>query len=87
MDCCRYCKRKRKTSNPIVVESIATLTPNNHNRNEKLKELEVVFNEIISQLNNHYEFKVKTDEEALTNIHALVMYTAKKYDFLNSTNI
>ena len=83
MDCCRCCKRKRKTSNPIVVESIATLTPNNHNRNEKLKELETVFNEIINQLNSHFEFKVKTDEEALTNIHALVVYTAKKYDLLN----
>ena len=60
-----------------MVESIATITPSHHNKNEKLKELEVVFNEIISQLNNHYEFKVKTDEEALTNIRALVMYTSR----------
>ena len=84
MDCCRCCKRKRKTSNPIV--PIATITPSHHNKNEKLKELEIVFNEIINQLNSHFEFKVKTDEETLTNIHALVTYTAKKYDLLNPNN-
>ena len=82
MRCCKCCK-KRKNSNPIVVESIATITPNH--KNEKLKELEIVFNEIISQLNSHYEFKVKTADEALTNIYSLVLNTAKKYD-MESTN-
>ena len=86
MDCCRCCKKKRNTSKPIQVESIHTLTLSHHNKNEKLKELEGVFNEIINQLNSHFEFKVKTDEEALTNIHALVVYTAKKYDLLNPRN-
>ena len=69
-----------------MVESIATITPSHHNKSEKLKELEITFNEIINQLNSHFEFKVKTDEEALTNIHALVTYTAKKYDLLNPIN-
>ena len=82
MRCCKCCK-KRRNSNQIVVESIATITPNH--KNEKLKELEIVFNEIISQLNSHYEFKVKTADEALTNIYSLVLNTAKKYD-MESTN-
>ena len=85
MNCCKCCK-KRKNNNTIVVESIATITPCHHNRNEKLKELEMVMNEIINQLNNHYDFKIKTAEEALSNIYGLVLYTVKKYDLINSSS-
>ena len=87
MNYCKCCK-KRKSSATIAVESIATIaniTPS-HNKSEKLKELEMVFNDIISQLNAHYYFKVKSSEETLTNIYALVSCTAKKYDFADQTN-
>ena len=84
MNYCKCCK-KRKSSATITVESIATITPS-HNKSEKLKELEMVFNDIIIQLNAHYSFKVKSSEETLTNIYALVSDTAKRYDFANQTN-
>ena len=80
MHCCNCCK-KRKNSNPILVESIATITPSNQ-RNERLKELETVINEIISQLNSYYVFQNKTQDEALENIHSLVIFSSKKYDLI-----
>ena len=81
MSCCTCCK-KRKNSNTVAVESIATITPCHHNNNAKLKELETVINEVINQLNSYYTFQNKTQDEVLTNIHALVVYTAKKYDLI-----
>ena len=50
-----------------------------------MKELEIVFNEVISQLNAHYDFKIKDSEETLTKICSLVLCTAKKYD-MEATN-
>ena len=76
------CCKKRKNNNTIVVEPIVSITPSNHNRNEKLQELENVLNEIINQLNGHYDYKIKTSEECLSNIYGLVLYTAKKYDLI-----
>ena len=87
MNYCKCCK-KRKSSATIAVESIATIaniTPS-HNKSEKLKELEIVLNDIISQLNAHYSFKVKSSEETLTNIYALILDIAKRYDFANQSN-
>ena len=86
MSCCKCCKKRRNSeTKQIVVESIATLTPCHNDQNRRLKELEVTFNEIISQLNSHYDFKVKTPDEALQNIYSLVLYTAKKYDMKPNT--
>ena len=76
------CCKKRKNNNTIVVEPIVSITPSNHNRNETLQELESVFNEIINQLNSHYDYKIKTSEECLSNIYCLVLYIAKKYDLI-----
>ena len=77
---CLQCCKKRRKSNTIIVEPIVSITPSNRNRNEKLQELENVLNEIINQLNNHYDFKIKSCEECLSNIYGLVLYTAKKYE-------
>lgn len=81
---CRW--KKRKTSDTIQVQSINTLTPTHATsmKNEKLKDLEFVINEVISQLNAHFDFKVKTSEETLQNIYALVFEISKKYNIENN---
>ena len=47
---------------------------------KKIQELETVLNEIITQLNNHFEFKIKSSEECIENIYSLVLFTCKKYN-------
>ena len=54
------------------------LTPSHISQVQKLKELESTIDEVINQLNNHFEFKIKTDEECLINIYDIVSFTLKK---------
>ena len=83
---CHFKKRKTSNSNPIIVENILTITPSHFNsvKNEKIRDLESVFNDIISQLNAHFDYKVKTSDETLTNIYALVLDISKKYNIENN---
>ena len=72
-------KQKRKVIN---IEPISTSikTPCNVNNNAKLHDLEITIDQVIKQLNNHFEFKIKTDEETLMNIYDIISFTVKKYD-------
>ena len=54
------------------------LTPSHISQVQKLKEFESTIDEVIKQLNNHFEFKIKTDEECLMNIYDIVSFTLKK---------
>lgn len=74
------CFKKISKSNTIIIEPVPTITPSNVSQIDKLRELENLLNEVINQLNAFYDFKVKTIEETLANIYALVLFTAKKYD-------
>ena len=49
-------------------------------------EAQNVLNEIIAQLNNYFEFKIKTQDETLENIYSLVLFTCKKYNISNNNN-
>ena len=53
-------------------------------RNEKLRDLENVINEIISQLNAHFEFHIKSADVTLQNIYDLVLKTSKRYNIQNN---
>ena len=71
-----------KKSKIIKIEPISTsiITPCNINNNAKLHDLEITIDQIIRQLNNHFEFKIKTDQETLMNIYDIISFTIKKYD-------
>ena len=73
--------RKRKISTIIEILPVIS-TPNIRMIDpiKKIQELENVLNEIITQLNNHFEFKIKTSEECIENIYSLVLFTCKKYN-------
>ena len=68
-------KKKSKTIEPIQT---LVSTPSHISQVQKLKELESTIDEVIKQLNNHFEFKIKTDEECLINIYDIVNFTMKK---------
>ena len=53
-------KKKSKTIDPIPT---LVSTPSHISQVQKLKELETIIDKVIQQLNNHFEFKIKTDEE------------------------
>ena len=75
--------RKRRVSASNTIEILPAIsTPNIRMIDpiKKFQELENVLNEIISQLNNHYEFKIKTADECIKNIYSLVLFTCKKYN-------
>ena len=63
-----------------TLEPIQTLvsTPSHISHVQKIKELETTIDEVIKQLNNHFEFKIKTDEECLINIYDIVSFTLKQ---------
>ena len=79
---CFLKKRKRSINNTIdVLPSIST--PNIKaiiDPFKKIEELESVLNEIMSQLNSYFEYKIKTSDETLENIYSLVLFTCKKYN-------
>ena len=83
---CFDCKKKRKVIN---IEPISTsiITPCHINNNAKLHDLEITIDQVIKQLNNHFEFKIKTDEETLMNIYDIISFTMKKYDINENGNI
>ena len=85
---CFDCKKKSK-SKVINIEPISTsiITPCHINNNLKLHDLEITIDQIIKQLNNHFEFKIKTDEETLMNIYDIISFTMKKYDINENGNI
>ena len=62
----------RKKSNTLTPIQTLVLTHISHV--QKLKELETTIDEVIKQLNNHFEFKIKTDEECLINIYDIVRF-------------
>ena len=76
---CFDCKKKTKVIN---IEHISTsiITPCHINNNLKLHDLEITIDHVIKQLNNHFEFKIKTDEETLMNIYDIISFTIKQYD-------
>ena len=76
---CFDCGKKRKVIN---IEPISTsiITPCHINNNAKLHDLEITIDQVIKQLNNHFEFKIKTDTETLMNIYDIICFTMKKYD-------
>ena len=87
---CFDCIKEKKSSKVINIEPISTsiITPCHINNNLKLHDLEITIDQIIKQLNNHFEFKIKTDEEALMNIYDIISFTMKKYDLnKNETTI
>ena len=70
--------KRKKSSKVINIEPISTsiITP------------EITIDQIIKQLNNHFEFKIKTDEETLMNIYDIISFTMKNYDLdKNETTI
>ena len=78
---CFLKKRKRSINNTIdVLPSICTPNIKSIDPIKKIQELENVLNEIICQLNNHFEFKIKTADECIENIYSLVLFTCKKYN-------
>ena len=77
------CVRKRKISISNTIEILPAIsTPNIRMIDpiKKIQDLENLLNEIITQLNNHFEFKIKTSEECIENIYSLVLFTCKKYN-------
>ena len=68
-------KKKSKTIEPIQT---LVSTPSHISHIQKLKELETTIDEVIKQLNNHFEFKIKTDKECLINIYDIVSFTITK---------
>ena len=77
------CLRKRKISISNTIEILPAIsTPNIRMIDpiKKIQDLENLLNEIITQLNNHFEFKIKTSEECIENIYSLVLFTCKKYN-------
>ena len=78
---CFFRKRRISASNTIeILPAISTPNIRMIDPIKKIQELESVMNEIISQLNNHYEFKIKTADECIENIYSLVLFTCKKYN-------
>ena len=78
---CFLKKRKRSINNTIdVLPSICTPNIKAIDSFKKVEELESVLNEIISQLNSYFEYKIKTQDETLENIYSLVLFTCKKYN-------
>ena len=78
---CFLKKRKISTSNTIeILPAISTPNIRMIDPIKKILELENVLNEIITQLNNHFEFKIKTSEECIENIYSLALFTCKKYN-------
>ena len=78
---CFFKKRKISTSNTIeILPAISTPNMRMIDPIKKIQELENVLNEIITQLNNYYEFRIKTLEECIENIYSLVLFTCKKYN-------
>ena len=78
---CFFRKRKISTSNTIeILPAISTPNIRMIDPIKKIQELENTLNEIITQLNSHYEFKIKTPEECIENIYSLVLFTCKKYN-------
>ena len=78
--CCLK-KRKRSINNTIdVLPSICTPNIKAIDLFKKVEELEGVLNEIIAQLNNHFEYKIKSSSECIENIYSLVLFTCKKYN-------
>ena len=71
-----------KTQNVKNIEPISTsiITPCHINNNAKLHDLEMTIDQVRNQLNNHFEFKIKTDQETLMNIYDIISFTMKKYD-------
>ena len=87
---CFDCIKEKKSSKILNIEPISTsiITPCHINNNLKLHDLEITIDQIIKQLNNHFEFKIKTDEETLMNIYDIISFTMKKYDLnKNETTI
>ena len=82
------CFDKKKTK-VINIEPISTsiITPCHINNNAKLHDLEITIDQVIKQLNNHFEFKIKTDKETLMNIYDIISFTMKKYDINENENI
>ena len=68
-------KKKSKTIEPIQT---LVSTPSHISQVQKSKELETTIDEVIKQLNNHFEFKIKTDEKCLINIYDIVNFTMNK---------
>ena len=83
---CFDCKKKNRV---ITIEPISTsiITPCHINNNAKLHDLEMTIDQVRNQLNNHFEFKIKTDEETLMNIYDIIFFTMKKYDINENGNI
>ena len=81
------CFDKKKTK-VINIEPISTsiITPCHINNNAKLHDLEITIDQVIKQLNNHFEFKIKTDKETLMNIYDIICFTLKKYDLDKNEN-
>ena len=78
---CFLNKRKILTSNTIdVLPSISTPNIKSIDPIKQIEELEIVMNEIVSQLNNYYIHKIKTSEECIEYIYSLVLFTCKKYN-------
>ena len=78
---CFLKKRKRAINNTIdVLPSICTPNIKAIDSFKKVEELESVLNEIISQLNSYFEYKIKTQDETLENIYSLVQFVCKKYN-------
>ena len=78
--------KKRKVIN---IEPISTyiITPCHISNNANLHDLEIIIDQVKSQINNHYEFKIKTASETLMNIYDIIVFTMKKYDLdKNETN-
>ena len=44
-----------------------------------MHDLEITIDQVIKQLNNHFEFKIKTDQETLMNIYDIICFILKKY--------
>ena len=87
---CFDCIKEKKSRKVINIEPISTsiITPCHINNNLKLHDLEITIDQIIKQLNNHFEFKIKTDQETLMNIYDIISFTMKKYDLdKNETTI
>ena len=64
------------------IEPISTsiITPCHINNNAKLHDLEITIDQVIKQLNNHFEFQIKTDKETFMNIYDIISFTMKTYD-------
>ena len=83
------CFNKKKRRSIINIEPTSTyiITACHINNNAKLHDLEMTIDQVIRQLNNHFEFKIKTDEETLMNIYVIISFTMKTYDLNKNENI